>query len=480
MKRKLLCLVLAMLTLLGTCIGCASGNQPGQETNDTPGSEGDAFDQALGALSADWGGEDFTVLGRNDAGSSVTEILREEASSDPLEDAVYRRNLALSERCNLNYRAVIEPSDQLPIVIGNDIKSGSGEYDIAFPDMRNAGMMATKNMLVDFHEMPYIDMDAEWWDQGTAEMSISGRLFWMNSDINFMAHDVTFLTFFSKVMADKQGIDDLYQTVYDQEWTLDVFSEYIKKVSSDLDGNGRFDESDAYGLIGTSSMGFNMFYASDLVFVKCENEEPYLAMTETDLLKASDLLDKLLELFYNGNSTYLVALGKETDALQMFINNQGLFYMECCSYVNGLRNMSDDFGVLPLPKYDKKQETYTTYVHCISSTMVIVQSFKQFDEMSKIIETMAILSGKSVIPTYYDLVLKRKSIRDEDSAGMLDIIFSNRTYDLANYYERIGLMYTFQAAVDSKTSSFASSYNKQVRKATIELAKIADAYSDLE
>ena len=294
MKRKIFCLILAMLTLLGTCIGCASGNQPGQETNDTPGSEGDAFDQALGALSADWGGEDFTVLGRNDAGSSVTEILREEASSDPLEDAVYRRNLALSERCNLNYRAVIEPSDQLPIVIGNDIKSGSGEYDIAFPDMRSAGMMATKNMLVDFHEMPYIDMDAEWWDQGTAALSISGRLFWMNSDINFMAHDVTFLTFFSKVMADKQGIDDLYQTVYDQEWTLDVFSEYIKKVSSDLDGNGRYDESDAYGLIGTSSMGYNMFYASDLVFVKCENEEPYLAMTETDLLKASDLLDKLL------------------------------------------------------------------------------------------------------------------------------------------------------------------------------------------
>lgn len=47
-------------------------------------------------------------------------------------------------------------------------------------------------------------------------------------------------------------------------------------------------------------------------------------------------------------------------------------------------------------------------------------------------------------------------------------------------YERIGLMYTFQAAVDSKTSSFASSYNKQVRKATRELAKIADEYSDLE
>jgi hypothetical protein len=77
-------------------------------------------------------------------------------------------------------------------------------------------------------------------------------------------------------------------------------------------------------------------------------------------------------------------------------------------------------------------------------------------------------------------VLKRKTIRDEESAGMLDIIFSNRTYDLANYYEKIGLMYTFQAAVDAKTSSFASIYNKQVRKAGKELEKIADEYSELE
>ena len=478
--RKVFCFVLAALTLIGTFVGCVSSNQPDQGSVGTLESSGDAYEQALSALSVDWGGEDFTVLGRNDAGSSVTEILREEASSDPLEDAVFRRNLNLSELCHLNYRAVVEPSDQLPTVISNDIKSGSGEYDIAFPDMRNAGLMATQNMLVDFHEMPYIDMDADWWDQGTAALSISNRLFWMNSDINFMAHDVTFLTLFSKVMADKQGLDDLYETVNRQEWTLDVFSQYIKKVSSDLDGNGKYDENDAYGLIGTSSMGYNMFYASDLVFAKCRDEEPYLAMTESDLLKATDLLDKLLELFYNGHSTYLVAPGKEQDALKMFINNQGLFYMECASYINGLRNMSDDFGVLPLPKYDKKQANYTTYVHCISSTMVIVQSFKQFDEMSKVIETMAILSSKSVIPTYYELVLKRKTIRDEESAGMLDIIFSNRTYDLANYYEKIGLMYTFQAAVDSKTSSFASSYNKQVRRAGKELEKIADEYSELE
>ena len=94
-------------------------------------------------------------------------------------------------------------------------------------------------------------------------------------------------------VAEQQELDNLYETVENGEWTLDVLTAYSKRVSSDADGNGKYDENDHYGLIGTSTMGYNMFYASDLKFVDCDADgEPYLAMTDSDLLKASDLLDK--------------------------------------------------------------------------------------------------------------------------------------------------------------------------------------------
>ena len=473
MKRKLFCILLAAFMLISVFAACADKGNEDQGITSSENEEGDVYDQALAQISADFGGEDFCVLGRNDAANSVTEIHREETSTDPLEDAVYRRNMTLSEMCKLNYLTSLVGTEEVSTKITNDIRSGSGEYAIAMPNMQHAGNMATQNMLMDFKDMTYIDLDAEWWDQGTAAMNVAGKNFWMNSDINFLAHDVTFLTLFSKVMAEKQSIESLYETVENHEWTLDVFSAYIKKVSADLDGNGKYDEADAYGLIGTSTMGYNMFYASNLKFVGCDAEgEPYLAMTDSDLLKATELLEKLLDMLYTGNSTYIVAAGKEMSAMNMFSNNQGLFYIECASYIVNLRNMSDDFGVLPLPKYNEAQENYSTYVHGISSTMVIPQGNKNFEEMSKVIETMAILSGKLVEPTYYDLVLKRKTVRDEDSAGMLDIIFSNRTYDLASYYDKLGLMHVFQNAVDSKKASFASNYTKAASKAERELRKI--------
>lgn len=480
LKWRVLCAMLASIMPVGLLVSCAT-DPSGQEEQTSAVEYENEYKEALAKIPVDMNGEDFVVLGRGDAGSSVSEIFREEASSEPLENAVYNRNRNLSEICNLNYIAKLSPSDGLSDLVSNDIKAGACEYAIAFPDMRVAGAMATKSMVKDFNDLTYIDLDAAWWDEGTASMSVVGRTLWMNSDINYMAHDVTFLTLFSKVMAEEQGLEDLYQTVHNGDWTIDLLATYAKKVSSDLDGNGRYDEADSYGLIGTSTLGYAMFYSSEMRYVACDQEgEPYLAMTETDLLKASDLLDKVLDLLYTGHSSYIVAPGKEKDAMNMFINNQGLFYFECASYIGGLRNMSDDFGVLPLPKYDKNQEKYATYVNPVSSTMVIPVGPKNYDDLGKVIETMAILSSESVIPTYYDLVLKRKTIRDEESAQMLDIIFSNRIYDLACFYERIGLMHTFQEAINSKTNNFSSNYQSRLKKAEKEIRHIVGKIEDME
>ena len=480
MKIKILSAFLAALMLLACFAGCADvEDDPSEVESGSTEVEADEYQVALDAIEIDLGGEDFAVVCRNDAGNAQNEMMREETSSDPLEQAVYTRNLLLEEKCGINY--IVSPVGTADVIetVANDIKGGSGEYSLAMPNMVGAGTMATRGHARDFHDLPYIDLEADWWDQGTAEMNIGGKLFWMNSDVNFLAHDVTFLILFSKVLAEKEGIDNLYETVENQEWTLDVFSSYVEKVSQDANGDGKYDSNDIYGLIGTSAMGSTMFYASGLKYVQCsEEDDPYLCMTDSDLLKASDLLDKVLEIFYAGNTTFIVKAGDENIAKGMFAANQGLFYSEVASYIVNLKDMSDDFGVLPVPKYDQTQENYQTWVHGISSTMVVPVGPQNSEDVSKVLECMAILSGKHVIPTYYDLVLKRKTVRDEESAGMLDIIFSNRTYDLVNYYSELGLAGTFQGAVTRGTNSFSSSYNKSASKAGKKLTNLIKQFNE--
>ena len=239
MKIKLFSAFMAALLLLACFAGCANTDDPSEQGSDTTEIEADAYAEALAKIDIDMDGADFAVVCRNDAGNAQNEMMREETSSDPLEAAVYTRNLLLAEKCGINYIVSPVGTGDIVSVVENDIKGGSGEYSVAMPNMVGAGTMATRGLIRDFNELPYIDLDAEWWDQGTAAMNIGGKVFWMNSDINFLAHDVTFLILFSKVLAEKEGLDNLYETVENQEWTLDVFGSYVEKVTRDANGDGK-------------------------------------------------------------------------------------------------------------------------------------------------------------------------------------------------------------------------------------------------
>ena len=182
MKIKLLSVFLAALMLLACFAGCVDvEDDPSEVESGSTEVEADEYQVALDAIEIDLGGEDFAVVCRNDAGNAQNEMMREETSSDPLEQAVYTRNLLLEEKCGINY--IVSPVGTADVIetIANDIKGGSGEYSLAMPNMEGAGTMATRGHARDFHDLPYIDLEADWWDQGTAEMNIGGKLFWMNS-----------------------------------------------------------------------------------------------------------------------------------------------------------------------------------------------------------------------------------------------------------------------------------------------------------
>ena len=80
-------MLLAALMMVGMLAACADKDENEQVEGSSEVEESNIYDQALSQISADWGEEDFCVLGRNDAANSVTEIHREETSTDPLEDA---------------------------------------------------------------------------------------------------------------------------------------------------------------------------------------------------------------------------------------------------------------------------------------------------------------------------------------------------------------------------------------------------------
>ncbi len=119
-----------------------------------------------------------------------------------------------------------------------------------------------------------------------------------------------------------------------------------------------------------------------------------------------------------------------------------------------------------MPKFDETQERYYTYV-AVNSDLMVVSKTADPSRTGEILEVMAAKGREIILPKYYDVALKGKSARDEESTISLDIIFENRMYDLGVVFSWGGI----PAQLKSPTANLASVYarnhkmmNKQMKR----------------
>ena len=95
--------------------------------------------------------------------------------------------------------------------------------------------------------------------------------------------------------------------------------------------------------------------------------------------------------------------------------------------------MESDFGILPFPKYNEQQEKYYSRMEgCDLFFSPMSAPAESLERASVILEALSSDSAKNLIPVYYDLALKTKFTRDEESSEILDLLFENRVYDLGD------------------------------------------------
>ena len=127
--------------------------------------------------------------------------------------------------------------------------------------------------------------------------------------------------------------------------------------------------------------------------------------------------------------------------------------------------MEGEFGILPVPKYDKAQEFYRTWTHASGSTFSITSAIpeSQAETVGLIMQAYAILSHQYVKPAYYDIMLTSRNIHDSDSAEMMDLMFSNRVYEMSFYFTTFGFFELFKSATNDNSDSFSSKYSSTAK-----------------
>jgi hypothetical protein len=162
-----------------------------------------------------------------------------------------------------------------------------------------------------------------------------------------------------------------------------------------------------------------------------------------DSAKLFDVCEKTMKLFYGcGNATYNVkhygADSEQNDIRDMFADGYAamatvrILELEAGS----IRNMEQEFGVVPMPKFDENQKQYRTLLHDQFTVLCVPTTVKgdDLDMVSAVMEALASASYKTVRPAYYETTLRTKIAQDPQSAEMFDIIIDNIYIDAGIIY----------------------------------------------
>lgn len=376
-------------------------------------------------------------------------------------DGVTKRNDWVYEVYDITVKAVAV-NDCLQ-AIRDEISGSLDTFDAAMPFMSTAAVLAQEGKLYDLNEYSdIIDLDAPWWDaNATAAVSIGDKVFFTAGDMSLMHKIVSSgIAFNKQLMNDHFSGYDIYQEVRDGNWTLDRLYSMCKQITGTLEDDGVQDEKDLWGIVDT---GPSFFYGcGEQLVTKDSSNNPVLALGETT--RSVDVTQYVLGLCAE-KKTWYATVDDWTDrtknvwdtCVEVFGNGRSLFMAVHFSAIKKLRQYDVEYGIVPAAKYNEDQDRY--YNKCsanYANGICIPVSVKDPDFSAYMLEVMSIGGKNNIANTYYNVVLKNKDFRDEDSEEMLDIIFNSIVYDPAIIYTKIGIHNILADLIKQNSTDFYS------------------------
>ena len=467
---------LAAYLLLSMLVGCGNVAAPSETTlpdSSAEMSEETTDDGPVIPEGTDYGGYEFRVLARGAGKWTCVDMYTEEEVGEALNDAVYKRNLYVSDKLNVTFsQNTIASDDDLASQAQKSISAGDDDFDIVWMGSQKLTSLTLSHLFADLNTIG-LDLSNNWWDQKAVEnLTINGKTFMTTGDISVIGNYATYVMAFNKTLHEQYGLDDVYSLVREGKWTFDAFAGMARQVSEDLNGNGKYDKDDRFGFMTYGSDYTGFMFACGGSFSVPEGDT---LVTNYSSERVISQLNDLAEL-HRDNSTFFFP--NDEVANKIFLEGRTLFSFRTLINLNFYRDMETDYGILPMPKYDENQEEYHCGVHAYGLSLISVPvTATDPGRTAMILELMGYKSKELLTPAFYEKTLKGKYFRDEESGEMLDIIFSSRVYDIG-YYSNWGNLHTrLEGMSQGAKSDFASVFESTRTKVEDSLAKTIEAYT---
>ena len=434
-KVKIYAFILSCAIMLFTaCSGNNTEKMTGQKTPDESLTD-TVTEESIDIPVTNMKGKEFNIFASGWYGYeplAIIDIFQEEIIGEPLNDAAYERRMKIEDayNCKIIQSGIDIPQDALS-KFQMTIQAQDDSYDIGIIRGLNFAKLLTGGYLRELGDLQNINFDNPWWREKASEAyALGGKKYGICGDVTTNEMLAVLIVCFNKGIVSDYDLKSPYELVKAGDWTLDKAVGMAKTAAHDLDNDGIMTGSDFWGMLYSHDEISGLLNACGIRLAELDHDGiPQITFDlPENISKIQNIFNKIYDETYSGNTTVRVTGGGN-----IFGENRSLFSFTSTHVANGLRQMDVDLGIIPYPKYDIAQPEYLpTVVGSFLPVICIPSTNNDMENTGLFLEAFACEGKKSVIPVFYDNILKGKVTRDEESEDMIDYIFGNIYYDTGN------------------------------------------------
>lgn len=502
MKRVICLLLIAcfMVVALVSCGGAGDenggsdsngdGGSGAAETTEKPTDEygQESFTSVVPVDTLDFEGETLKILHRDSL--PVQREWYKDVAEDDLDEVITMRNEAVAETLNIDvqYEAMAssdyeECLDQFTTAIKEDVDIDLHNYDIVANYAYAGANVAVRDYIANLADktiFPYFEFSLPCWNQAIVNTTlINDQLYYITGDLNLSTFDKTMVVFLNKTLYnskkgadDPEDLQDLALEGYD--FTANngkgagvaggfTYDDLYRWASVFEDSNGtEGNQHDDFHAISSafSSIPLDAFpYAWDLEYLieNADGSHSYNVVSNTRvedaIVKVQNLLDSTRSSAVgvaNNDDTGNCSLGGYSEPIAHFAADKSIFALHLlyCNETDNstLREMTSEFGLLPMPKYDSEQVDYGTTAHDAYTLMTVIDHAESSvptkgEMISAYLQYSTEESYTNVRGYYINRIVKPKYFGTDDTNGsvtksiqLFNIIADNVEFTFISVY----------------------------------------------
>ena len=413
----------------------------------------------------DFGGKPYRAMTYDGSNFSYY-FFADEETGDVMNDAIYERRRNVEEALNVTLQHELKPIyTDVAKSLRTAVQANDDAYDqVLLHCIDGVSTSASAGYLYNLDELPYLNMDADWWNrEQTDALRLGKNTFFAVNDYMI---PYPFIIYFNREIVETLDLTDPYEAVQAGTWTLDVFAEMAKASVYDLNGDGTIDYlNDRMGISATDTSKYISFLPASEQFITGRDSDGRIRLAMN-----TEKTQHVIEVFHDLNTQRVCHIASTNNDPQMQMETgRILFYMNGPDELERLRDCEVEFGFVPYPKWDETQKEYRSMD--FGGLMCVPTTIGDPEMVGAVMELLAWDSENNVVPTYYNTLLEGKFAQDETAASMLRLIFDSICYEVGgNYFGFSGgfnnLFYAVSnVAFRNNSSDFASFYAKNEKSA---------------